>query len=48
MGGNARGMAGRRAFLAGAGLLGLASLSGCASLPPFSLTEAIRRLLVRA
>ncbi|MEO7248045.1 MAG: DUF4197 domain-containing protein [Novosphingobium sp.] len=35
----------RRSFVAGASISAVAVLAGCASLPAFSLTEAIRRLL---
>ncbi len=35
----------RRSFMGGATIGAVAALAGCASLPPFSLTEAIRRLL---
>jgi len=38
----------RRTFLAGAAATGVLALSACESLPAFSLTEAIRRLLTRA
>ena len=38
--------ASRRAFMAGAGSIGLVTLSGCASLPGFGFTDAIRRLLL--
>ena len=37
---------GRRAFIAGAGGVGLLTLSGCAGLPGFGFTDAIRRLLL--
>ena len=38
----------RRSFLAGAGFGAIGLIAGCASLPPLSLTEAIRRLLAAA
>ncbi len=38
----------RRSFMAGAGTTALVALAGCQSLPAFSLTEAIRRLLMLA
>ena len=36
---------GRRSFMGGASIAAIVAISGCASLPAFSLTEAIRRLL---
>ena len=38
----------RRTFLAGVAATGALALAGCNSMPAFSLTEAIRRLLTRA
>jgi len=37
---------GRRAFIAGVSATGLVGLSGCAGIPGFGLTDAIRRLLL--